>query len=134
MKTDRKGHIKLQRGDYRVGNFIFHEETSFIKVMPISGMVSWRVSLAMSVGMLVKDAIKEKHDNWLAAYASSVFSQLCVVPDKDFFVKHAGLINAQAQAHPEYYGKTKPTDDKAEDDKILEEEQELHEQIEKSAP
>ena len=132
MKLNKKGQIRLQRGDYRVGNFIFHEEPEHIKCMDISGLVSWRVSADTSVGMLIKMGIKEKHDGWLKGYAASIFSQLCVVPDVPFLVKHAELINAQTAAHPEYYGKPLPTDGKAEDDKILQEEKELQEEIEKA--
>lgn len=131
MKTNRKGQIRLQTGDYRVGNFVFRKEPSYILVVATSGIVSWRVSLDLSVGMLLLQAIKEHHDNWLRTYAASTFSQLCVVPDADFFAKHATIVNAQVEAHPEYYGKTKPTDDKATDDKILQEERELHDQINK---
>lgn len=129
MKTNRKGKIILQRGDYRVGNFIFHEENNFIKVMATSGIVSWRVWIDSSVGMLVKQAIAEKHDNWLRTYAAMNFSQLLVVPDPVFFESHAKLVNDQVDAHPEYYGKTKPTDDKSIDDKILQEEKELQEEV-----
>lgn len=132
MKLNKKGQIRLQRGDYRVGNFIFHEEPEHIKCMDISGLVSWRVSADTSVGMLIKMGIKEKHDGWLKGYAASIFSQLCVVPDVPFLVKHAELINAQTAAHPEYYGKPLPTDDKSEDDKILQEEKELQEELEKA--
>ena len=133
MKTNKKGKIRLERGDYRVGNFIFHEENNYIKVIASSGIVSWRVSLDLSVAMLIKDAIDNKRDVFLHTYASATFSQLCVVPDVNFFEKHAQLVNAQVEAHPEYYGKQKPSDDKAEDDKILEEERELHETVEKPA-
>lgn len=129
MKTDKKGKVTLQRGDYRTGNFIFHRESDFIKVMPVSGIASWRVSLDTSVGMLVEMAVKDRHDNWLHTYAASVLSQLCVVPDAAFFAKHADLVNAQAAAHPEYYGKAAPTDSKEEDDKILKEERELQKEL-----
>lgn len=129
MKTDRKGRIRLQRGDYRVGNFVFHLEPAHVKVMSAAGVVSWRVSLDTAVGMLVAQALMEKKDNWLRTYAASTFSQLCVVPDPEFFTRHAALVNAQVEAHPEYYGKARPTDDKEEDDRILDEERELHEQI-----
>ncbi len=131
MKTDRKGRIVLQRGDYRVGNFIFHLEPNHIKVMTVSGIVSWRVSLDTSVGMLVAQGVKEKKDTWLGLYASMNFSQLCLVPDQNFFKKHSVLVNKQVEGHPEFYGKVEPTDDKAEDDKILQEEKELQEEIEK---
>jgi len=131
MKTNRKGKIRLQRGDYRVGNFIFHQEPGHIKVAAISGIASWRVSLDTAVGMLVSNGIKEKQDRWLGIYAACVFSQLLVVTDSDFFAKHAELINAQAEAHPEFYGKQKPTDDKAKDDEILKEEKELQEELDK---
>ncbi len=131
MKTNRKGKIKLERGDYRVGNFVFHTESGHIKVTSTSGMASWRISLDSSVGMLVAEGIKEKQDKWLGIYAASVFSHLLVVPNSDFFVKHAELVNAQTAEHPEFYGKAKPTDDKAEDDEILKEEKELQEELAK---
>jgi hypothetical protein len=131
MKTNKKGQIRLQKGDYRVGNFIFHHENDYIKVMAISSIVSWRVSLNLAIGTLVSQAIKEKHDNWLSAYAAGTFQQLCIVPDQEFFVKHAELVNAQVDAHPEYYGKERPTDDKEMDDKILREEEELQEELER---
>lgn len=131
MKTNRKGRIVPQGGDYRVGNFVFHKENKFIKVMCTSGIVSWRVSTDLAVGMLLLDAIKEHHDNWLKTYAASTFSQLCVVPDPHFFEKHAKLVNDQVEAHPEYYGKQPPTDDKEKDDQILNEEKELQEAVNK---
>ena len=128
MKTDRKGRIVPRRGDYRVANFVFHPENNYVKVMCTSGIVSWRVSADLSVGILILQAIKERRDNWLHTYAASIFSQLCVVPDPHFFEKHAALVNAQVEQHPEYYGKQKPDEDKEKDDQILKEEQELHEQ------
>ncbi len=133
MKTDRKGRIRLERGDYRVGNFVFHHEPNHIKVMAISGMTSWRVSLDTAVGMLVAEGIKQKKDRWLGIYAACNFSQLCVVPDPDFLAKHAELVNAQTEAHPEFYGKEKPTEDKAADDAILKEEKELQEELDRRA-
>lgn len=130
MKVSRKGTVKLQSGDYRVGNFIFHMEKHHVKVQDLSGITSWRVDLATSVGMLIEMAIKEKHDKWLAQYAAATFSQLCVVPDPAFFVKHAELVNSQVALHPEYYGKEQPTDDKEKDDAILEEERQTQQAIE----
>ena len=131
MKTNSKGKVVLQHGDYRVGNFVFHKEPSHIKVTPISGIVSWRVAVETAIGWMLTEALKEKHDNWLHMYASSTFSQLCIVPDQQFFKKHAELVNAQAELHPEYYGKERPTDDKGADDKILQEEKELAEDMER---
>lgn len=131
MKTNRKGQICLQRGDYRVGNFVFHPENNHVKITATSGIASWRVSVDTAAGQLVLGGIKEKQDRWLATYTASVFSQLMVVPDSDFFARHAELINAQTEAHPEFYGKTKPTEDKAEDDEILREEEGLQKELDK---
>lgn len=131
MKTDRKGRIRLQKGDYRVGNFVLHKENGFIKVMATSGIVSWRISTDTTVGMLVEEAMNEKKDNWLAIYAAMNFSQLCTVPSPDFFRKHSELINAQVEAHPEYYGKEPPTDDKDFDDEIIKEEQQIQDFLDK---
>lgn len=129
MKTDRKGKIILQRGDYRAGNFVFHREARHIKVSATSGIVSWRIAIDTAVGYLVATAIQEKRDEWLRTYAAMNFSQLCVVPDSDYFTAHSEIVNRQAEKHPEFYGKEKPSENKEEDDKILQEEREMHEAV-----
>lgn len=133
MKTNKKGKIVLQRGDYRTGNFVFHEENSFIKVMATSGIVSWRILADSAIGQMVRLAIKDKLDGWLSTYAAMNFSQLMVVPDAPFFSKHAELINFQTLAHPEFYGKSAEPVSKEEDDKIIAEEKELQEAVENTA-
>lgn len=133
MKTNKKGKIVLQRKDYRVGNFIFHEENYHVKVMAISSIVSWRIGNDTAIGQMVKIAIKEHHDNWLKTYAAMIFSQLMIVPSGDFFEKHAKLLNDQTAAHPEFYGKSAEQISKEEDDKIVEEERELHDAVEEVA-
>lgn len=128
MKTDKNGKIVLQKGDYRTGNFVFHRENRFIKVMAVSGIVSWRISTDTAAGRLISIALQEKRDAWLQTYAAMNLSQLCVVPDSDYFVRIAELINSQTAQHPEFYGKEK-TESKDEDDKILQEERELQEAV-----
>lgn len=132
MKTDRKGRIVLQKGDYRTGNFIFHEEGQYIKVMATSGIVSWRVASDSAIGQMILIALKDKLDGWLKTYAAMNFSQLMVVPDQSFFENHAALVNEQATKHPEFYGKQASVSE-AEDAEILQEERELHETVEKVA-
>lgn len=133
MKVNKKGQIVLQKGDYRVNNFIFHEEDNHIKVIAVSGIVSWRVFADSAIGQMILYAIREKLDDWLAIYAAMNFSQLMVVPDHDFFEKHAALVNNQTNSHPEFYGIPAEQPSKEEDDKIVEEEKELHEAIEQVA-
>ena len=133
MKTNRKGKIILQKGDYRVGNFVLHEENNFIKVMAISGIVSWKVIADSAIGQMLTMAIRDKLDNWLGIYCAMNFSQLMVVPDQKYFEEHAKLINDQTLKHPEFYGKLAEELSKEEDDKIVEEERELHEAVEKVA-
>lgn len=132
MKTNRKGKIILQRGDYRTGNFIFHDEGTFIKVMAVSGIVSWRVLAASAIGQMVAIALKNHHDNWLRTYAAMNFSQLLVVPDTDYFTKHADIVNAQTQKHPELYGIDSDVSED-EDNRILKEEKELRDAVEEVA-
>jgi len=128
MKIDRKGKILLQDGDYRAGNFIFREEGRHVKVTTASGLASWSASLDTAAGQFLKLILDQKKDDWLMACATSTLANILVVPDADFLIKHSELINAHVMAHPEYYGKTKPTDDKQEDDKILREERDLMEE------
>lgn len=128
MKIDRRGKIRLQDGDYRAGNFIFREEGRHVNVTTASGLASWSASLDTAAGTFLKLALDQRRDDWLMAYATSILAQLLVVPDPQFLLKHSELINAHVMAHPEYYGKTEPTDDKQEDDKILREEKELMEE------
>lgn len=128
MKTDRKGRIILQKGDYRTGNFIFHEEENFVKVMASSGIISWRITKLSAIGQMVTIAIKEKREEWLKTYAAMNFSQLMIVPDSEYFVKHSQLLNDQTSLHPELYGvKSDPSEE--EDKQILQEEKELQEEL-----
>ncbi len=129
MRIDKNGKVKLQSGDYRTGNFVFHAEPKHIKVTAISGVVSWRVSTDTAVGTMVLKAIGDKNNAWLATYAAMNLSQLCVVPDVPFFVKHAELVNGQTMLHPEFYGVSRKSEH--EDKQIIEEQKELQQAVEK---
>lgn len=128
MKVTKNYKVRLQHGDYRVANFVFHTEKEHIKVQDINNLSSWRIHNNTAVAYLVKEAIDNKNDNFLHMYAASVFSQLCIVPDLPFFRKHAELLNQQTQQHPEYYGKTQDNNDEKEDGNIIDEERALYDE------
>ena len=132
MKTKIKNKVKLQRGDTQIGNFIIHEEKEHIKCTPLNGIISWRIHRGTAIGILLQNALKEKAEGWLKLYLTCTLHSLCTVPDIDFFKSQMEALNAQVEKHPEYYGKEKPTDDKKADDKVLEEEKQLHEEIEQA--
>lgn len=127
MKTVR-GKIRLQRGDVRVGNFVFHAERDHYKLTDINGVFSVRVSGQTPVGMMMRAALSDPQGNevFLHNYAAVMYNVLSCVPDMDLL----GAVNRAAvecvERHRDMYGVNEdiaPERDK----EILREERELDE-------
>lgn len=127
MKT-RKGKVKLQRGDVRVGNFIFHAENEHFKFTDINGVFSLRVSGWTPVGMMMRAALDSPGENetFLHNYASVMYNALSAVPDMDFLGAVNGAAMDAVGRHKELYG-IKDEITPEEDAGILQEERELDE-------
>lgn len=121
--------IKISKGDYRVGNFVFHKEQGFVKVFDINSTVSHRIATSTTKGMYLALAIEEKKDVWLANYAALVFNALSCVPDAEFMeAVHKATIEC-VNRHANLYG-INPDISKIEDDAITADQKELSREME----
>lgn len=122
--------FKINKGDRRVGNFIYHLEKEAVKVSDINGMVSHRISTFTPKGQFVAMAVEQKDkEDWLMAYAVTVFNILSCVPDATYLEELNKSAKDCIERHPEIYGIKKDID-KSDDDKIVDDQKELHEAVE----
>lgn len=122
----RKERKTLQDRIY--GGFKFHVEPDHIKVCTPSDMVSWRVSRDSIAGRIIEIGIDDNDENGLHNYAAVMHYALSIAPDVDFLTQVIDAANACIERHKELYP-SKPDISKEEDDKIVEEEKAMQEEI-----
>ena len=125
-----KQKFKINKGDRRVGNFVYHLERDAVKVSDINGIVSHRISTFTPKGQFVAMAVEQKDkEDWLMAYAVTVFNVLSCVPDATFMEELNKSAKDCIERHPDIYGIKKDIS-KEEDDKVVADQKELHEAVE----
>ena len=127
MKT-KKGRVRLQAGDVRVGNFVYHAERGHYKLTDINGVFSVRVSGYTPVGMMMRAALDDPAGNevFLHNYAAVIYNALSCVPDMEFLGAVNGAAVADVGRHRDMYGVEADVSEEA-DAGILQEERELDE-------
>lgn len=125
------GKIKLDKRDTRVGNFVYTLEPDHIKVQDISLTITHRINRHIAKGQLLEMMLEDpkKYGNDLHNYATLMYNLLCTVPDATLYEDLNTAVLACINRHKDVYG-IKENIGKAEDDKILQEERELHEAVE----
>ena len=129
MKYRKNGSLKLERGDVRVGNFVFSLRGDSLRVCDINTVADARVSQVTSNGMMLRIAMEQGQNGYLENYAALVYAFLCTVPDKDFMENVMKECVAAMQRRPELYNAVPVSDD--EDEKILREQQALMDEQER---
>lgn len=125
-----KPKFKINKGDRRVGNFVYHLEKEAVKVSDINGIVSHRISTFTPKGQFVAMAVEQKDkEDWLMAYAVTVFNVLSCVPDATFMEELNKSAKECVERHPEIYGIKKDIS-KEEDDKVVADQKELNDAVE----
>lgn len=111
MKVNRKGEIKLEKGEIRIGNYVLKEEKEHIKIQDINGMISWRFNSAfIGKGMFYKEMIarvKEGAEFAEDALKNVIFTDhyvLSAVLDPDSMIEIVKTTTEQIKKHPELYG------------------------------
>ena len=127
----KKGNVKLQRGDVRVGNFIFHSERDHYKLTDINGVFSLRVSGYTTIGVMMRAALDDPKGNetFLHNYAAVMYNALSSVPDMEFLATVNDAAVASVDRHKGMYGIEDGISENA-DAQILQEEKELEETME----
>jgi hypothetical protein len=126
MKVTKKGKVKLETGDRRVGNFVYHREKAHYKLQDIGGLMSLRVSNTLMAGVMMSEIMDDGGENFLGNYAATMWNLICCVPDIELMADVHKAVTACLNRHKDLYG-LKEDLSAEEDAKILREEMELHE-------
>ena len=142
MKVSKKGRLKIERRDYRQGNFVFTKEESHIKVQDINSTVSFRINTNVVAGRMLGIMIDNAKDGdknssqYLENYVVMMYNLLCSVHDVELMQAVMDATIACINRHKEVYG-IKEDISKEEDDGILEDvkgvaeaEEELRKEVE----
>jgi len=132
MRIGKKGNVKLQRGDIRVGNFVIHTEKEHYKIQDIAGVFAYRVAMFTNAGMMMSVAVDnmrkgdKESEGFLANYCAVMFNVLCCVPDAEYFKDLNDAAIACVSRHKDMYGYGEEISEER-DAEILNEEKELSE-------
>ena len=111
MKVNRKGLVKVEKGEIRIGNFFIKDEgsTEHYKVQDLNSVFVVRVWKRIPLGIWLTNilSMKEKGHETLKAWISVVWSMLSVVPDQEFIEGIMKETKACLDRHPDWYGAKK---------------------------
>lgn len=122
----KKGKVKLEKGDRRVGNFVYSREKAHVKLQDIGGLFSFRVGEQLLAGQMLMSVLDDGGENFLGNYAAVMYNTICCVPDVEFLTALQGAVRDCLNRHKDLYG-LKDDLTEEEDAKILREEVELAE-------
>ena len=131
MKVTKKGTVKLEKGEVRIGNFFVKDEDNHIKLQDLNSVFSHRVSKAMPIGIWLSNVLVagKKDAKWydsIKTYIGAMWSMFSVAPDEDFIMDCIRISKECMERHPDWYG-VKPDAAPEEDAEALEEVKELTE-------
>lgn len=106
MKVTKKGILKLDANDTRVGNFVFTNEEEHIKVQDINTVYWLRISKRMPLGIWLNNIIRtgEAGYDTLKTWVATVWSVLSVAPDDGFIHDLLKASDSALNRHPDWYG------------------------------
>ena len=107
MKVTKEGKVKLERGEFRIGNFFVKDEvdTEHFKVSDLNSCFTLRVWKRLPLGVWMQnmvergDAGKESLKAWIAL----MWSILSVAPDEEFAKDLLGATKANLARHEDLY-------------------------------
>lgn len=126
MKVLKDGSLKLSQIDLRVGNFVFSNFADAIGFSDIARRVQTRVSKETFIGQMLTQAVLEKRKTFLRNYGTMLFYIVGLAPDDQFIKEAFAAAESCIKRHPDLYG-TPPAQSEEKDQKIIQEEKELHE-------
>lgn len=106
MKVTKKGLLKLDAKDTRVGNFVFTDEPGYIKVQDINTVYCLRISKRMALGIWLENILGmgEKGHDTLKVWVATMWSVLSVAPDDGLIQDLLKASDSALNRHPEWYG------------------------------
>ena len=130
MKEKKVKKRRLSKGEIQLGGFLIKNEEAHIKISDASGYMTHRVSKFLNIGKMLEMALDEKQTGYLQNYCALVWAFSNVVTDPQFFLDIDKAVVDCINRHKDYYG-IKEDISYDEDRKIVMEQKELHEDIEK---
>lgn len=140
MKINKEGEIKLSKGEYKVGNFIFKDEENHFKIFTANApirlpMWSIRYRKDMAIARFIQYCIENlnnenyvKHlHNWLAV----MYNVTAIVPEGVFLTETNEAAIKSLKNNPALYGISPEQLSDDEDNYILKEEREKVELMDK---
>ena len=131
MKRLASGELRLAGNERRIGNFIIKNADDYIQMYDLGSVFCVKVKKTMPIGVWLHNVWKqgEKGNDTIKTYIATMWSVLAVAPDNDFIQNLLDVTKDCLERHPDWYGMDKVSDE--EDAKIIQEEKELNEFIEK---
>ena len=126
MKILKSGKIKLESGDFRLGNFVITEEEGHVKVQDISRTIVFRIGKGIAQGQLLSMMLNEARegiDKGLKNYVAVMYSVLVCVPDNTFLQEVFTSVSHCLERNKALYSLKDDISDE-EDKQIIEEEKE----------
>ena len=121
MKVTKKGIVKLDRNEVRVGNFFVKREDDHMKIVDLNEVFSFRANRRMAIGIWLENtwvrAMRgdEVGINTLKTYIATMWSVFSVAPDDDYIQDALTMAQDALGRHPEWYGiKADATDEEHE--------------------
>ncbi len=119
MKVTKKGNIRLEKGEIRVGNFFFRDEgeNEHIRVVDLNSCFTLRVYKRMPLGIWLDNMLgmartDGKAVDTLKTWVAVMWSLLSVAPDDGFVEDAVRMSQAALERHPDWYGvKAEATDE-----------------------
>lgn len=129
MKVSKDGKLKLSKDERQIGNFVFKNEESHIKICDINSQMTHRVGKHLNIGRFLEMGFKQKDDNSLSNYSALLWLFSNILPDVEFIKDIDKACTDCVNRHKEFYG-IKEDITPAEDAEILKESEEVYNAIE----
>jgi len=109
MKVSKKGAVKLETDEIRVGNFFIKREDDHMKIQDLNGVFSFRANRRMAIGIWLENMwdgarSDENAVNTLKTYIATMWSLFSVVPDDGYITDALDMAGAALNRHPAWYG------------------------------
>ena len=121
MKVTKKGIVKLEKDEVRVGNFFVKREEEHIKIVDLNGVFSFRANRRMAIGIWLENTWlramrgEEVGIENLKTYIATMWSVFSVAPDDAYIQDALTMAQNALGRHPDWYGiKADATDEENE--------------------
>lgn len=118
MKVTKKGIVKLEKDEVRVGNFFVKREDDHMKIADLNDVFSFRANRRMAIGIWLENTWyrammgEEVGVDNLKTYIATMWSVFSVAPDDAYIQDALTMAQNALGRHPEWYGiKAEATDE-----------------------